>query len=277
MPVCELAAATWEEVRDLDPPPSVAILPIGAIEAHGPHLPLDTDVIIAEAMAREGARRLAEEGRTVLILPPVAYTPAPFAAEFSGTIGVRPETLRALVADVAATLARGGGRGGGESARQAPDAPAPLLVLANAHLDPAHVRVLRGLAAAGEGDAPSAGPSGERPRAPIVFPDVTRRRLAERLTDEFRSGACHAGRYETSVVLAAAPGRVREGRWEDLPPVPHSLSDAIREGKGTFGEAGGERAYFGDPAGASAEEGRETIGALGRILAEAVREAEGRR
>ena len=242
MPVCELASATWEEVRDLDPPPSVAILPLGAVEAHGPHLPLDTDVIIAGAMAREGARLLSEEGRTVVILPPVAYTPAPFAAGFPGTIAVRPGTLRAVVEDIAASVG------------------APLLVLANAHLDPTHVGVLRDLAAASPG---------------IVLPDVTRRRVAERLTDEFRSGACHAGRYETSIVLAAAPDRVREGRWEELPPVPHSLSEAIREGKETFQEVGGDRAYFGDPARATAEEGRETIRVLGEILAEAVRERAG--
>jgi creatinine amidohydrolase len=240
MPICELATATWEEVRDLDPPPSVALVPVGALEAHGPHLPLDTDVIIAGAMAREGARILSEGGRTVLILPPLIYTPAPFAAEFQGTISVRTATLKALLDDIAGSL---------------PDA---LLVLANAHLDPAHVGALREVAAG--------------PR--IVFPDITRRRLAERLTQEFRSGACHAGRYETSIVLAAAPERVRRELMPGLEPVLHSLSDAIRDGKETFREVGGDRAYFGDPAAATAEEGRATIGVLGRILAEAVEEAE---
>ncbi|HSE68554.1 MAG TPA: creatininase family protein, partial [Gemmatimonadales bacterium] len=50
--VRELAAMTWEEVRDLGGQGLVAILPAGAVEAHGPHLPLDTDVVIASAMAR---------------------------------------------------------------------------------------------------------------------------------------------------------------------------------------------------------------------------------
>ena len=57
-----LAAMTWEEARDAAGPGSVAILPVGAIEAHGPHLPLETDVIIAQAMARTGAARLAARG-----------------------------------------------------------------------------------------------------------------------------------------------------------------------------------------------------------------------
>ena len=52
-------------------------MPLGATEAHGPHLPLSTDVIIAEAMARAGAERLSRQGATVLVLPTVALTPAP--------------------------------------------------------------------------------------------------------------------------------------------------------------------------------------------------------
>ena len=52
MPVHRLSDMTWEEVRDTDRRNAVAILPVGAVEAHGPHLPLGTDVIIAEAMAK---------------------------------------------------------------------------------------------------------------------------------------------------------------------------------------------------------------------------------
>ncbi len=243
--VSELARMTWEEVRDVEGRGALAILPVGAVEAHGPHLPLDTDVIIARAMAEEGAARLKSAGLHVLVLPPVSYTPAPFAADFPGTISLRPETLRRMIEDIRdATVSR---------------AVTPL-VLSNAHLDPAHVGVLRGLAA-------------NDPR--IVFPDVTRRRWAERLTDEFRSGACHAGRYETSIVLSAAPDSVRQDLMAELEPVPHSLSEAIQEGKRTFLEVGGTNAYFGYPAEASAEEGRRTIEILGEILEEAVMDALG--
>ncbi|MGH7521267.1 MAG: creatininase family protein, partial [Gemmatimonadales bacterium] len=69
MPVHELAQLTWEEVRDLDRERTLVILPVGAIEAHGPHLPLDTDVVIATAMARAGAKGLGARGKGVLILP----------------------------------------------------------------------------------------------------------------------------------------------------------------------------------------------------------------
>ena len=55
-----------------------------------------------------------------------------------------------------------------------------------------------------------------------------------------------------------------------LPANPRSLATAIGEGKRTFRESGGERAYFGDPAAATAEEGRRSIEILGGILAESV-------
>jgi creatinine amidohydrolase len=158
--------------------------------------------------------------------------------------------VSALVADVARSLGRHGFR---------------ALAIANAHLDPDH---LASLHAAREAAARADG-------IPVIFPDLTRKPWGSRLTDEFRSGACHAGRFEGSIVLAARPEQVREAVRKGLPENPRSLSTAIREGRRTFEEAGGPRAYFGDPAAATAEEGRETIAALGEILADAVVEALG--
>jgi creatinine amidohydrolase len=54
-----LAELTWQEAAEQLAQRPVGLLPIGAIEAHGPHLPLDTDLIIAGAMARRAAGRLA--------------------------------------------------------------------------------------------------------------------------------------------------------------------------------------------------------------------------
>lgn len=243
MPVHRLADMTWEEVRDADRERSVAVLPVGAVEAHGPHLPLGTDVVIAEAMARSCAERLAEEGRTVFVLPPLWYAPAPFAAAFPGTVGVEAATVTTVVREVARSLAAQG---------------VGTLAVANAHLDPTHLRALH--------DAEQDPPGGPR----IVFVDLTRRAAAERLTEEFRTGACHAGRFEGSVVLAEIPGLFRSDVARGLEPNPASLSVAIRDGKRTFEEAGGARAYFGWPAEATAEEGRRTVKVLGALLAEAV-------
>ena len=248
MPARRLEEMTWEEVRDLPVGGAVAVLPVGALEAHGPHLPVATDVLIAEAMAEAGARRLEEEGTTTLLLPALRYTSAAFAAEFPGTVHVPAGIVSELILELSRSLASDG---------------AAALALANAHLDPDHVSSLR--------DA--VGRIEEEGEVRVAFPDVTRRRLAERLTEEFRSGACHAGRYEGSIVLAVRPEWVRRERAEALEPNPISLVEAMREGATTFREAGGPRAYFGWPAEASAEEGRRTVEILGRMLAESVREA----
>lgn len=253
----ELATLSWEGVRALDPARVIAILPIGASEAHGPHLPLGTDDIIAAAMARAGAARLAARGYEPLILPTLSYTAAPFAAAFPGTISLAPATVTAILIDIARSLATHG---------------IPVLALANAHLDPAHLAALHGAAAAAAAAAAASddggGPGGGAPL--VVYPDITRRPWGSRLTAEFRSGACHAGQYETSIVLAERPELVDDEVRATLPAVSHSLVTAIRAGQSTFAEAGGPRAYFGDPAAASAAEGRRTVEVLGEILEEAV-------
>jgi creatinine amidohydrolase len=248
MPVYSLASLTWTAVRELPAARTVAVLPAGAIEAHGPHLPLATDVIIAEAMARAGADRLAARGLHVLLLPALTIAPAPFAAEFAGTLDVPPEATTMIVGAVLKNLAAHGCR---------------AAAIANAHHDPAHVAALR--RAVSEMDRLGG--------LAAVFPDLTRRRWAERLTAEFRSGACHAGRYETSIVLAERPDLVRTDVMSRLAPNPQSLVDAIRDGRTTFASAGGPDAYFGFPAEATAEEGRAIVETLGDILADAVVEA----
>lgn len=247
MPVYELAQLTWEEVRDLDRTRTIVLLPVGAIEAHGPHLPLATDMVIADAMARAGASRLAAR-HPVLILPGLAYTAAKFAATFHGTLSISGITVTALIVDLARSLSGQGFR---------------LLAIANAHLDPDHLTALHEAVKLAEANR----------LLPIIFPDLTRRPWGARLGDEFKSGACHAGQFESSIVLREHPSGVRDKIRRTLTPNPQSLSEAIKAGKRSFEEAGGPRAYFGDPAAASAEEGSRLVDALGGILEEAVREA----
>jgi len=262
MAIRELADLTWEEVRDLDRVRTVAVLPVGALEAHGPHLPLGTDVEIARAMARAGAARIEAlargeapgeargeaRGLGAVLLPALPFSSAPFGAAFAGTLSVTAASVTALVLDLARDLARH---------RFA------ALAVANAHLDPAHLDAL----------AAAATRAREEHLIPVICPDLSRKPWALRLTEEFRIGACHAGRYEGSIMLAVRPDLVREEVRKGLAPVPASLSAAIRQGARTFEEAGGPRAYFGWPADASAEEGRSTLDTLGDILAEAVFDA----
>ncbi len=243
MPALRLREMTWTEVAALDISTVVAILPVGAVEAHGPHLPLITDGLISDAMACAAASRLEEAGLVPVILPALDYSAAHFAERFPGTISIESETVVRLIFDIASSLTRWG---------------APILAIANAHLDPAHLSSLHAAINAVRA----------RGRVKVAFPDLTQRPWGSRLTEEFKSGSCHAGQFETSIVLAANSAMVRQEIQRGLSANQKSLSEAILAGHSNFEDAGGPRAYFGDPGAGSAEEGHKTIQILGEILAE---------
>jgi creatinine amidohydrolase len=246
----ELAKLTWPDAAELFGPRTIAILPIGSTEPHGPHLPLDTDVTIASAQSSRAAAKLAAAGVSTLVLPALAYGLTHWTEGFAGRISIQPGTLWALLEDVVVSLEQDGLR---------------RIVFANAHLEPAHVQVLRGVAGdhAGRTEA----------RAQVLFVDVTRRKLAEQLGDEFQSGDCHAGRYETSLVLAADPAQVREEERKDLPAVRIDLLDQMKAGIESFRKAGATLAYCGDPAAASAGEGEDLLDRLADLIVASTREA----
>jgi creatinine amidohydrolase len=246
--VTDLAKRTWTEAALLLTPATVAILPIGCTEPHGPHLPLDTDVTIALAQSRRAAELLAAEGVRAVVLPALAYGLTNFSDGFAGRITLRPGTLWALLEDVVERVEQ-------HDVRQ--------IVFSNGHLEPKHVEILRGVTL----DHPKRG----RQTAQVLFPDNTRRRFAETLGEAFRRGD-HAGRYETSIVQAAAPLDVREELRERLAPVAIDLVGGIRGGARTFKELGAEQASCGDPAAASAAEGRELVERLAEMLVTSVRE-----
>lgn len=224
---------------------AVVLLPVGSIEPHGPHLPLSTDILIAEETARRAALRLASAGIPAFVLPAFAYSPVEFSAGFAGAIGLTPSAAEEALADLLVSALEQGFR---------------AVAVVNAHLEPAHIECLRAAVSL----------AGSRAGRSPVFPDITRRALASKLTEEFRSGACHAGRYETSLVMAVRPDLVREEVRTVLPPVGISLVEAIRKGKRSFREAGIDAAYCGDPASASAAEGEATYETLGEIVSEDV-------
>ncbi|HJL20421.1 MAG TPA: creatininase family protein [Sandaracinaceae bacterium LLY-WYZ-13_1] len=242
----DLAEMTYEEAAGAADDGAVALLPAGATEAHGPHLPLSTDVVISQTAARRAATALRKAGLEAVVMPPLAYAVTEFAADFGGTISLPLDTATALARDVILGAGRAGFAG---------------VVVCNAHLEPGNLKALRDAVAQ----------ANER-GVPARFPDVTRKPHALRLGDEFKSGACHAGSYETSLMLAAEPFLVHTEVAEGLEPNPSSLSVAIREGKHGFQEAGGPRAYFGYPADATAAEGETLYLELADIFATAARE-----
>jgi len=236
MRLAELTSARLEELRARRP---VALWPVGALEPHGPHAPLATDTLISVGMCERAAARLADP--PAVVLPPLPFGVTRYGAAFAGAIGISESTLRAIVRDVAAAAAAQGVR---------------RLVIVNNHFEPEQVAALR--AAAAETGA--------------LYLDLVRRRNAQRLGDEFRRGSCHAGRYETSLVLADAPRLVDREAMAALPALELDMPAAIAAGRADFLAMGMERAYCGAPAEASAEEGRERFETLTEMLVELVRE-----
>jgi creatinine amidohydrolase len=233
--LAELTSARLEKLRDLRP---VALWPVGAVEPHGPHAPLGTDTVISVGMCERAAARL--EDPPAVVLPALPFGVTRYSSAFAGAVGISASTLRALVLDVAASLAEQGFR---------------RLVIVNNHFEPAQVATLR--AAADEAGA--------------LYLDLVRRRNAERLTDEFRRGSCHAGRYETSLILADAPGLVDTDVMAELPALEIDMPAAIAAGQSDFMAMGMERAYCGAPAEATAEEGKATFETLTAMLVELIR------
>lgn len=243
------AKQTWPEARRMIGERTIALLPIGCTEPHGPHLPLDTDVTIALAQSRRAVEQLAALGVHALVLPPIPYGVTNYTEGFAGRVTIRPGTLWALVEDVIEALQQ-------EGLRQ--------IVLVNGHLEPAHVAVLRGVVL----DHASRGPG----KAHALLADVTRRRFAATLGEEFQSGDCHAGRYESSIVLFADPPSVRPSR-KALAPVRIDLLNKMGQGVTSFRAAGASEAYCGDPASASRKEGRELVERLARVIVDCAQEA----
>jgi creatinine amidohydrolase len=102
----------WEElsvpeIERLDRERAVLILPLGAIEQHGRHLPVGTDTILATAVSLAAADRL---GGPVVLLPSPWYGLSQHHMRFAGTITISPQTMLAIVEDIAASVVSHGFR-----------------------------------------------------------------------------------------------------------------------------------------------------------------------
>ena len=137
-----------------------------------------------------------------------------------------------------------------------------LVCVTNHHLEPEHVtavtRAIEGTRAV---------------RGGVIFANQLTPRWGRTLSSEFKRGECHAGEYETSLVMAAQPNLVRDHLRAALPAVPISLSNAIKAGQTTFREMGLERAYAGTPGTATRDEGEMLYNKLSAMIVTEVREA----
>ena len=101
-----LGELTWPEARTRFKEVDIALLPVGSIEQHGPHLPLDVDAFDAEYLAQAAAAACSEP--RPLVLPLIPYGVSYHHDDFAGTISVGPDTLAKMVHEVGLSLARHG-------------------------------------------------------------------------------------------------------------------------------------------------------------------------
>jgi len=225
----------------------IALVPVGSTEPHGPHLGLGADVVISAAACLRAAELLEKRGTMIgVIAPAVSYGVTECATGFAGAVSIPAAVLTQYIAAVCDGLLASGIR---------------HVCLVNNHLEPAHDAAVRAAAAGREGKVSVA--------CPLT------KKWARTLSAEFKSGACHAGRYETSIMMAAAPELVNDSVRGVLDPVPISLSEKLAAGVMTFEDMGLQLAYAGDPRAATVEEGEQMIQRLGEMVVGEILEALG--
>ena len=228
---------SWTEIELALKDRPIALLPVGNTEAHGPHLPVATDTVIAIEMARRTAVRLKQRGLPSLIAPPVTFCVSELGTAFPGTVSLPPDTAVALVRDLSVSLAK----------------QFRAVALVNVNQEPANLEALK-----------RATEEAKKAGASVCFTDFQKKRWVDRLGAAFNASD-HAGSFETSLMLACARASVREKERISLPPMD-TLGAALKKGAKSFAEAGGEDAYFGDPSAASVEEGEAHFTTLADIL-----------
>ncbi|MEZ4523012.1 MAG: creatininase family protein [Thermomicrobiales bacterium] len=204
-----------------------AILPVGATEYHGPHLPYGTDTVTAETIAEAFAREL---GGT-LVLPPIAVGVSHHHLPWKWTLSVRPDTLTLIIRDIAESLLHNG--------------IDKLIVLTAHDGNP------------GPAEAAARLVSQEHGMKVALFRgwQETSARL---LAPEWDIDGDHAGQSELSMVLYAAPETARPdlatAQPEQFTDLPLELIDTF-DGTVPLG-------YSGDATKASAEQGEAIVKAL---------------
>lgn len=96
---------SWPEIAELDRDRTTVVIPTGAIEQHGPHLTVDTDIFNADAVARAVATKVNSNTlQRVLVAPPIWWGTSPHHLGFPGTISLKNETFTAILMDTIASL-----------------------------------------------------------------------------------------------------------------------------------------------------------------------------
>ena len=245
---------TWPEVKAAAARPCVAIVPIATLEDHGPHLPIDTDLLLCASVCELAAARAA--GRAVLV-PPVNHGYSPHHMDFPGALTIGAHTFIDYVLDVCTSLAHHGFR---------------RILIVNGHgSNTPFADVVARLCVVGTGALTAAVNYWAAPGV---------REAAESLRESDAVGGMnHACEFETSLYLALRPDvvdmskavrelshRPSKNYWTDLIAGDGPL--AMMEHWSQLSESG----VMGDPTKATAEKGRILLEAAANGIVELVDE-----
>ncbi len=97
----ELARRSWQSVAE--DPPDVGLIPVGSVEQHGPHAPLGTDLLIAEAIAYGGAESADCE---TVVCPSVPIGISAEHRHFAGSLWTTPDTFRSYISEIVMSLVK---------------------------------------------------------------------------------------------------------------------------------------------------------------------------
>lgn len=239
-----LGELTWPEAERRFREVDVVLLPVGAIEQHGPHLPLDVDAHDAEWLAREVASRCSDP--KPLVLPLLPYGVSYQHEDFPGTISLRNETMAQLVYDVGMSVARCG---------------AQKLVMINGHGGNGPALAFAAQMINRDAHIFTCVESGETS-------DIDIAAMADTVND------VHAGEIETSTSLALRPGLVRTDRLQAAVPRFSSRFLDFSNQRAVDWQAHTARisptGVMGDPTRATVEKGRRMWDVMVRNLVEFV-------
>jgi len=240
-----LGEMSWTALSErLDRGPLDVMIPLGALEQHGPHLPLDTDALIAEAVADRAARRVGE----CVVSPCIPIGASSHHLAFPGTASLSDKTLQSVLAEMIQTLLGHGFRG--------------------AFLVTGHAGNVASMAAALTGLDPD-----DRARV-VSFDDWPAQRDAVHQAAETRLSmdrevvGTHGGHFETSILLAIAPDRVdmASAVAGHVGPAAAASAKLRSEGMAALSPVG----VIGDPRGATADAGELYLDALVGLVVEGI-------
>ncbi len=242
---------TWPEIREIVPRQPVVVLPVGSVEDHGRHLPLDVDNFLIGSICEEAARRMDGE---MLLLPPVPYGFEEHHLDFPGTIDIQMEHLLHFVLDITRSVSHHGFR---------------RILLADGHGSNMPILDLVARRTVLETEALCAA---------FIWPGLAREAIDRVRQSERPGGMAHACELETSVYLYLDESRVQMNKAQKeigMPPSRFIWMDLMSASPvlmmdhwSRFSKSG----VVGDPTLASKEKGREIFEAVVTGLMDLVKE-----